>query len=273
MTDIHVIRPPGRWPTLNLREAIQSRELLWVFVRRGIFTRYRQMALGVMWSFLEPLGLLLLMSIVFGVLIRVPTGDLPYPVFVFGALIPWLYFAKAAQSAASSLHEHIGIISKIYFPRLILPLSCVVRELFDSAVLLVLLIIMSWVYGFPPTWKVLLLPLLFLYVSLPALGLGLAVAAISIKYRDFRPLLTIVLQAGFYATPIFYPGELVPAVVRPFYQLNPMYWAVEISRWIMLDKPVLINAPFFASFALIVVVVAIGYFVFAMFERGAVDAQ
>jgi lipopolysaccharide transport system permease protein len=273
MTEVRVIQPPGAWPKLNLRELYLYRELMWVFVKRGIFTRYRQMALGITWSFLEPLGLLLLMSIVFGYLIRVPTEGYPFPVFVATALIPWMYFSKSTNAAANSLHEQIAIISKIYFPRLIIPVAAVIREFFDSLVLFVILILLNLGFGFAPTWRVALMPLLLVYITLPALGLGLAVSSISVKYRDFRPLLTIALQAGFYATPIFYPGELVPARILPFYQLNPMYWGVEFSRWIMLGRSVTVTPSLFVSLALSVALIIFGYYAFATNERDVVDAQ
>ena len=267
------ISPPGRYPALDLGEIYRSRELIAVFVKRGIAVRYGQMALGVAWSFFEPLGLLTLTSVVFGLMIRVPTGEYPYPVFVFSALIPWLYFNRATNGAASSLQEHIGIVSKIYFPRVLLPISAVIREFFDSAVLFILLIGLSWIYGFPPTWRALLMPLLFVYLSVPALGVGLSVGSISIKFRDFRPLLQLVLQAGFYITPIFYPPELVPVRLRPIYQLNPMYWGVELTRWITMKRPVAITHSFYASIVVSVIAFAIGSFVFAYYERGVVDAQ
>ncbi len=197
MTEVRLIRPPGKWPSLNLREILFYRELIWVFVKRGISSRYRQMALGITWSFLEPLGLLLLMSIVFGYLIRVPTEGYPFTVFVATALIPWMYFSKATNAAANSLHEQLSIISKIYFPRVIIPVSAVVREFFDLLVLFVILMLLNLGFGYWPTWRMVLMPLLLVYITLPALGVGLAVSSISVKYRDFRPLLTIALQAGF----------------------------------------------------------------------------
>jgi len=273
MTQVRYISPPTRVPKLSLRELYGYRELIWMFVKRGIFTRYRQMALGITWSFLEPLGLLLLMSVVFGLLIRVPTDGYPFTVFVATALIPWIYFTKATQAAANSLHEQIGIISKIYFPRIILPISAVVRELFDSFVLFVILILLNLAFGYPPTWRMLLMPGLLLFITFPALSLGLSVAAISVKYRDFRPLLTIVLQAGFYATPIFYSAGLVPKILLPFYQLNPMYWAVEISRWMMLDRPLSITPSFYISIAISGGLLAFGYYAFSFYERDVVDAQ
>lgn len=273
MNDVHYIGPPSRWPTLPWREILRSRELIGVFVRRGIAVRYQQMALGIAWSFLEPLGLLVLTSVVFGLFIRVQTGDYPYPVFVFAGLIPWLYFSRAVTGASNSLAEHMSIVSKLYFPRVLLPLSAAIREFIDSMVLFLLLAGLSWFYGFPPTWRMLLMPLLFLYLTIPALGIGLSVGSISIKFRDFRPLLALLLQAGFYVTPIFYPADLVPAVIRPIYQLNPMYWGVEFSRWITINKPVHVDGLFAGSFLISGVMLLVGYILFAYYERGVVDAQ
>ena len=273
MQTVRVIRPQGRIPKLDLVEAFHARELLWVFVRRGIFTRYRQMALGVLWSFLEPLAQLVLMTIVFGFFLRIQTEPYPYAIFVFSALIPWLFFTKVTNGAAGSLHENIGIISKIYFPRVLLPLAALVREAFDSLVLFVLLILVAVGFGYMPTPKLLLMPLLLVLLSLPALGIGLAVAAISIKYRDFRPLLALTLQAGFYVTPIFYPAEFVPDAIRPFYTCNPMYWGVEISRWIVLDRPLSFDLTFLVSIVLSATAVVVGYVIFAFYERASVDGQ
>ena len=267
------IAPPPRFPSPNWSELFRSRELVLVFVKRGLAVRYQQMALGMLWSFLEPLGLLLLTSIVFGFFMKVPTGVYPYPVFVFSALIPWLYFSRATTSGANGLQEHIGIVSKIYFPRVLLPISAVLRELADSLVLFVLLMLLGWYYGFPPTWRAVLMPLVFLYLTVPAMGIGLLIGSISIKFRDFRPLLQLGLQAGFYVTPVFYPPELVPARFRPIYELNPVYWGVELTRWIILDKPLVISPSLVLSLATSVVLLAIGFVVFSYYERGVVDAQ
>jgi lipopolysaccharide transport system permease protein len=268
-----VIKRPSGLAVLDLREAYRSRELAWVFVKRGIAVRYRQMALGVLWSFLEPLGLLALTTMVFGLMIRVPTGPYPYPVFVFSALIPWLSFTKATNGAAGSLLENIGIVSKVYFPRVLLPFAAIAREFVDSILLFVLLVLMAWFYGYPPGWRTLLMPLLFLYVTLPALGLGMSIGSISVKFRDFRPVLSLLLQAGFYTTPIFYPADLVPERFRAIYELNPMYWSVELSRWIVLNKPMILTPSFFASIALSLVLLVIAFFIFGHYERTAVDAQ
>lgn len=267
------IAPPSRLPSLNWAELYRSRELILVFVKRGLAVRYRQMALGMLWSLLEPLGLLVLTSLVFGMLMRVPTGPYPYPAFVFSALIPWLFFSRATNAAANGLLENMAIVSKVYFPRILLPIAAVIRELVDSLVLFVLLAGLVWFYGYPPTWRMALMPLAFLYLTIPALGIGLLVGSISIKFRDFRPLLALGLQAGFYVTPVFYPPGLVPERLRPIYELNPIYWGVEFTRWIILAKPVEFSPSLPLSLIVGTLLLAVGAMVFSYFERDVVDAQ
>ena len=140
-------------------------------------------------------------------------------------------------------------------------------------VLFIILMLLNLGFGYWPTWRMVLMPLLLVYITLPALGVGLAVSSISVKYRDFRPLLTIALQAGFYATPIFYPAELVPPRILPFYELNPMYWGVAFSRWIMLGRPLAVTPSLYFSIALSAAVIVFGYYAFAIYERDVVDAQ
>lgn len=231
------------------------------------------MALGIIWSVLEPLALLLIMTAVFGFILKAPTNGYPYPVFAFAGLIPWLLFSKATLSAAGSLQENMGVISKIYFPRLILPLSAVFREAYDTGVTLVILVALAATYGFLPSWKLLLWPLLIVFTLAAALAIGLWVAALLVKFRDFRPLLTVALQLGMYATPIIYSASVVPESVIPYYQLNPMYWTVEASRWIMLDQPFVTSPSLYLSVLLTVLLFASGLLVFSIYERATVDVQ
>ena len=249
------------------------RELLWIFLKRQISIRYRQMVLGVLWGLLEPLGLLLMMVTVFGWLLRVDSNGYPYPVFAFAALVPWQYFSKGTTAAASSLVENMGLISKVYFPRLILPVSGVLRELFDAAMVFLILVILAAAYGFLPGLRLLVAPVLFAYVGMSALAVGLWLACVMVPFRDIRPLLGLTLQAGMFATPILYPATLVPAAVLPFYQLNPMYWSVEFFRWMLLDKEIELNASFFISVGLIVGTLIGGLAIFAAAEKKIVDVQ
>jgi lipopolysaccharide transport system permease protein len=269
---VRIIEPRHRWWKLNLADAWAHRELLWLLMWRNVTTRYSGMALGFTWAFLEPLALLLTLAIVFGVFIRVET-PYPYPIFVFTALIPWLLFTKATMDAASCLQEHMGLISKVYFPRILLPFASVFRDVYDSIIIIAILIMMGLAYGYPPTWRLLFLPLVLAYVTVLSLAIGLWVAGLMVEYRDLRPFITIVMQLGFYFSPILFPPAMVPDRFFFVYQLNPMYWGIEFSRWAFLGQPVTITAPFFIACTVTLLAFVGGLFVFAYHERASVDAQ
>lgn len=258
---------------LSLSEVWRHRELAYLFARRQISSRYRQMLLGGAWAVLEPLATLALMTAVFGMLLRVDTNGYPYPVFAFAGLIPWFLFSKATMAVASSLQENMALVSKVYFPRLILPIAALVRECFDSLITVSILILLAAIFGFMPTLKYLLIVPVLLSVGMAAMGIGLWVAALLVRFRDIRPLLTIILQAGMYITPILYSPNVVPASLMPFYQINPMYWAVESFRWIMLGQPLQLTASFYGATALALASLVSGLFVFAAFEKETVDVQ
>lgn len=269
----HLIEADAGGISLGLVELWRQRELVWIFTKRQIFVRYRQMALGIFWVVLEPLAYLLMMTAVFGMLLRVNTGKYPYVVFAFAGIMPWLLFSKATTAAANSLVDNLGLISKVYFQRLLLPVSGVIRELFDSAVVFIILVVTAWVFGYPPTTKLLLAPVILVYTSATALAVGLWLASIMVPFRDLRPLLGLVLQAGMYATPVLYPPDLVPRALLPFYQLNPMYWTIELFRWLLLDRPVIFTASFGYSIGAVVVALLTGFVVFARGQKRVVDVQ
>lgn len=269
----HLIEAGAGGISFGLAELWQQRELVWIFTKRQIFVRYRQMALGIFWVALEPLAYLSMMTVVFGMLLRVNTGKYPYAVFAFAGIMPWLLFSKATTAAANSLADNMGLISKVYFQRLLLPVSGVVRELFDSAVVFVILVLLAWIFGFPPTAKLLLAPIVLLYTSVVALAVGLWLASIMVPFRDIRPLLGLILQAGMYATPVLYPPDLVPQALLPYYQLNPMYWTIELFRWLLLDRPVTYTASFGYSIGAVVVALLTGLIVFASGQKRVVDVQ
>lgn len=269
----HVIEAGAGGVSFGLAELWQQRELVWIFTKRQIFVRYRQMALGIFWVVLEPLAYLLMMTAVFGMLLRVNTGKYPYVVFAFAGIMPWLLFSKATSAAANSLADNMGLISKVYFQRLLLPVAGVIRELFDSVVVFIILVITAWVFGYPPTTKLLLAPVILMYTSATALAVGLWLASIMVPFRDLRPLLGLVLQAGMYATPVLYPPNLVPRALLPFYQLNPMYWTIELFRWLLLDRPVTFTASFGYSIGAVVVALLTGLMVFASGQKRVVDVQ
>ena len=251
----------------------KQRELLGMLVQRQITPRYRQMLLGVLWVVLEPLGQLVMLTVVFGFLLRVGTDGHPYPLFAFSALTGWWLFSKTLMTVAGSLQDNMGLISKIYFPRLILPFAATAKEMFDSSIMVAVLVVVSLFYGYVPTAKILLLIPLLAYAALFGLGLGLWLSAVIVKFRDVRPVMGLLLQAGMYATPILYPAKLVPERFAFVYQLNPMYWVVELSRYALLGTPVALAPPFFWSLGLVGVVLACGLVVFSITEKIVVDVQ
>jgi lipopolysaccharide transport system permease protein len=268
-----VIRAHRPWWQLNIADAWAHRELLWLLMWRNVTARYAQMALGMVWAVLEPMALLLTLVLVFGYFLRVPTGGIPYPVFVLSAQIPWLLFSRATLNAIGSLQEHMGLVSKVSFPRILLPFASVFRDLFDAAILAVILVIFSVFYGYPPTWRLVAVPLILLGALTFATAIGLWLAGSAVKTRDVRPLMQIVLQMGFYISPVLFPASLVPERFREFYMMNPMYWAIELARWAFLGHPVEINRAFFIALGLVSFAFISGLFVYAAQERASVDVQ
>ena len=262
-----------RGVSFGLIEALRRHELLWMLAQRQIATRYRQMLLGVAWAALEPLGQLLMLTIIFGFLLKVNTSGYPYPLFAFTGLTGWWLFSRNLMAVAGSLQDNMGMISKVYFPRLILPLAATLKEMFDSAVMIGLLLIVSIVYGYLPSPKIILIVPLLMYAALVSLGIGLWLASIMVKFRDIRPMLGLALQAGMYSTPIVYAAEQVPERFLFFYQLNPMYWVVELSRWVLLDKAVIITPPFYWSLGFSGLILTSGLLVFSLTEKMVVDVQ
>jgi lipopolysaccharide transport system permease protein len=258
---------------IGFSELLAHRELIILFIKRQIASRYRQMLLGGLWAVLEPLATLAMMSVVFGFLLRVDTSGYPYPVYAFAALIPWFLFSKTTLAVASSLQENMALISKVYFPRLVLPIAAACRELFDSLITVTILIFLAMSFGYWPSWRYLLLIPALASIGLAGMGLGLWMSALMVKFRDVRPLLTIGLQAGMYATPIFYPSSFVPAWLLPYYQLNPMYWGVALFRWIMLDQEMAVTPMLYVAVAGSLAVFASGLWIFSAYEKMTVDVQ
>lgn len=271
--DVRVISPHRSWWRVELAEAWHRRELLRVFVWRSVVSRYRQMVLGVTWSLFEPLAILLIMTVVFGFILRTPTEGVPYPVFAFSGLLPWMLFSRCAMAASSSLVENMALISKVYFPRILLPLAALARESFDMAITVGILIALAAAYGFWPRLELLALPLALLGALTFALGVGLWLASVTVRFRDLRPVLGILLQVGMYASPILYSPTLVPEPWQWLYRCNPMYWAIEASRFALLGRPFEVTPELGFSLVFVTALLASGVLVFSYQERGAVDVQ
>ncbi len=231
-----IIRPSSGWVPLNLAELWEYRELLYFLTWRDIKVRYKQTVLGAAWAVIQPLGMMLVFTIFFGRLVGVPSDGLPYPIFAYTALLPWQLFSRALTDASTSLVVNERLITKVYFPRLLIPMSAVLASLVDFAIAFVLLLGMMVFYGIVPTGSVLMLPLFVLLALMTALGIGFWLSALNAQYRDVRYTLPFLTQFWLFATPVVYPSSLVPEQWRLLYGLNPMTGVVEGFRWALLGK-------------------------------------
>jgi lipopolysaccharide transport system permease protein len=264
-----IIEPTKGWVPVRPKDIIRSRELLYFLVWSDLKVRYKQTVLGVAWAVLQPLAVMVVFAVVFGLVVRVPTGEIPYPVFAYSGLVVWTYFASALNRASHSMLEQRSVITKVYFPRMIVPIAPVVAGLVDLAAAFVVLVAMVGFYGFTPTTAVWTLPLFTLLAVMTALSVSLWLSALMAQYRDVRLLLPVIIQLWFFATPIIYPTDLIPESWRPFYEaLNPIVGVVEGFRWALLDVA---DAPNPQTMAVSIVFVAIvfvgGLYYFRRVER------
>jgi lipopolysaccharide transport system permease protein len=217
-----VIQPRKSWSAVDFREFWHYRELLYFLTLRDIKVRYKQTLLGVSWVLLQPLVTTVVFTIFLGILIRVPSDGTPYVLFVYVGLLPWTYFSAAIISSSGSLVNNAHLITKVYFPRSIIPVSAVAARLLDFAIAFIVLIVLMAYYRVPLTWSILLLPVLVALITLLALGVGMVSSAVNVKYRDVFVLIPVLLQLWMYASPVVYPTSLVPARWHYLYQLNPL---------------------------------------------------
>ena len=231
-----VIEPARGWSALRLRDLWDSRELLYFLVWRDIKVRYKQTFFGVAWAVMQPFFTMVVFSIFFGRLAKMPSDGVPYPVFAYCALLPWQLFASALSGSASSLVGSEALIKKVYFPRLVIPAAAVLDGFPDFCISFLVLVGMMLFYRQSPTVNVVFLPLLIVLALATALAVGLWLAAINVQYRDVRYTIPFLLQLWLFSTPIAYPSSLVPARWRALYGLNPMAGVVEGFRWALLGR-------------------------------------
>ena len=236
---VTVIEPRSGWRLIDWKELGEYSDLFFFLTWRHIKVRYAQSAIGIGWAIVQPLFYMLVFTVVFGRLARIESDGAPYAVFALAALVPWTYFANAVSEGAASLIVNADMISKIYFPRLILPISIVVARLADFAIALVILApLMAW-YHIIPGVRIAILPLLILLMVFTAAGLGLWLAALAVQYRDVNYATTFAMQLLMYAAPVVYPVSLVPADVQMLYAINPMVGVIEGFRAALLEtRPV-----------------------------------
>jgi lipopolysaccharide transport system permease protein len=265
------IEPPRGLLELRLKEVWNYRELLYFFVWRDVKIRYKQTAIGVLWVVLQPVLNMLVFTLFFGRLAKLPSDGLPYPVFYFAALVPWTYFSYALQMTTNVVVDNQHLITKVYFPRLILPISAVLSGLVDFAIGFVVLALFTVVYGIRPTVAALWLPVLLLLAVLTALGVGLWMSALNALYRDVRYVVPFLISFWMFASPVAYPSSLVPAKWRWLYGLNPMAGVIDGFRWAITGRG---HAPglllLASSFAVALVLVG-GLFFFNRMESTVAD--
>jgi lipopolysaccharide transport system permease protein len=265
------IRPSTGWRTLELAELWRYRELLWFLALRDIKLRYKQTVLGVAWALVQPLLTMVVFTVFFGILAKVPSDDVPYPLFALVALLPWQLFAYALTQSSNSLVAEQRLITKVYFPRLIVPLASVMSGLADFAVAFVLVLgMMAW-YRVPLSWNLLAVPALVLFAVATALAVGLWLAVLNVQYRDVRYTVPFLTQLWMFISPVAYPSSLVPEAYRVLFGLNPMAGVVEGFRWALLGNVEPPGPLLWASVGSVVVLLGGGLFYFRRMERSFAD--
>jgi len=262
----------GRAERHYWRDLWRYRELFLFLAWRDIIVRYKQTVIGMAWALLRPLLTMLVFTIVFGKLAKLPSDGVPYPIMVFAALLPWMFFSTALTGAGDSLLSNAGMISKVYFPRLVVPASAVIVSFVDFLISAILLAgLMIW-YGFVPSWRLLTLPIFVLIALAAALGAGLWIAALKVKYRDVGFITPFLVQFGLYVSPVGFSSSIVPEQWRLLYSINPLVGVIEGFRWAILGgKSQLYWPGFLLSLALVLAILITGVVYFRKTEKTFVD--
>ena len=268
---VTIIAPSKGWVSLKLGEIWAYRELLYFLVWRDVKVRYKQTALGVAWAVVQPLLTMLVFSLFFGRLAKVPSDGIPYPIFSFTALVPFTFFSTGLTQSSNSLVGSANLVQKVYFPRLVIPLATILAGLVDFAIaLLVLAVLMAW-YHVAPTWNVVWLPAFILLALAASLAVGLWLSALNVAYRDVRFLVPFLAQLWMYATPVAYPSSLLHEPWRTIFGLNPMAGVVEGFRWAILGVNTRPGPMIIASTVATIALLVSGAAYFRRMERSFAD--
>jgi lipopolysaccharide transport system permease protein len=265
------IEPSRGWVSLQLTDLWEYRELLYFFVWRDIKIRYKQTALGAAWAVIQPLFTMLIFSLFFGRLAKIPSEGIPYPVFAYAALVPWTFFAQGLSLSADSLVGNANLIKKVYFPRLAMPISTVTAGLVDFAISFSVLLLLMVHYHVHPTRNLVWLPFLLVLSFITALGAGLWLSSMNVRFRDVRYAVPFLIQFWMFATPIAYPSSLLHGYWLQLYALNPMVGVVEGFRWALLGTNTRPGLMIFASALAALVVLVGGMFYFRRMEKTFAD--
>lgn len=270
-TSVVLIQPSVGWTSLKLRELWEYRDLLYFLTWRDVKVRYQQAVLGIAWTVIQPLITMVIFSLIFGKLAKLPSEGLPYPVFTYAGLLPWQLFSGAVLRTSTSLVGNANLLTKVYFPRLIIPISAVMSGLVDFLVSFLVLIGLMLFYGIIPKWEISILPFLVLFVLGTAFSVGLWLSALNVQYRDVQHIVPFLVQVWMFVSPVAYSLELVPTGIWRFiYALNPMAGVIQGFRWVLLgsrspDEMTLV------SLAIVVLLIITGLYYFRKMEKSFAD--
>jgi lipopolysaccharide transport system permease protein len=267
---IHLEASKG-WISLRLDELWRYRELLYFFVWRDLKIRYKQTVMGASWAIIQPLFTMVIFSIFFGRLAQVPSDDIPYPIFSFAALVPWTFFANGVIQASNTLVNNANMVKKIYFPRLVLPISAVMSGIVDFILAFIVLLLMMVYFMIYPTANILWLPLFLLLALVTSLGTGFWLSAMNAQFRDIRYIAPFMVQAWMFLTPIAYPSSLIPEPWRTLYGINPMAGVVEGFRWALLGTDTEPGLMTVVSGIVAIVLLVSGAYYFRRMEKSFAD--
>ncbi len=254
------------------RELWLYRELLFFMAWRDLLVRYKQTVIGIAWSVLRPVITMVILTLVFGKLAKLPSGNVPYPLLVYAAMLPWQFFSNTFGVSANSLVSNSNMISKTYFPRIILPTTAMLTSLVDFLIAFSIYVLMMFWYGLFPGWRIMVLPLLMLLAAMASLGAGFFVSALNVTYRDFRIVVPFILQFGLYLSPVGFSSNVVPEKWRLLYSLNPMTGVIDGFRWALLGGETQLYIPgFILSIFLTLLIFLLGLLFFYRTERTFAD--
>jgi len=270
--DYDIIIEPGKGARQYWRDVWRFRELFYFLAWRDVLVRYKQTVIGVAWSIIRPFMTMVVFSVVFGNLAKLPSNGVPYPILVYTAMLPWQFFASSLSESSNSLIANANMLSKVYFPRLVVPTSSVIVSLVDFFISgLILVVLMVW-YQFVPGWRIFAMPIFLLLALVASLGFGLLLSALNVKYRDFRYIVPFIVQFGLYISPVGFSSTVVPEKWRLIYSLNPMVGVIDGFRWAILGGQIEFYWPgFILSSLLTLIVFSVGVSYFRKTERTFAD--
>jgi len=267
----NIIKPKKGWQVIDFKELFEYRDLFYIFVTRDIKVRYKQTVLGGLWAIIQPFFMMIVFTLFFGNLAKVPSDGIPYPIFNYSAMVIWTYFSNSVSNSAQSVVGSGNLISKVYFPRLIIPLTPIFAFLLDFTIAFVLLILMMLYYQIYPTILTLFLPLLVLLTIFTAAGVGMILASLNAKYRDIRYTVSFMVQFWMFASPVVYPVSIIPEKYHLLYALNPMTGVIEGFRSALLGTVVFPAQLIMVSTAVSIIIFVVGALYFKQTERYFAD--